>query len=420
MLEERIEAFRAGRRELERAVLSLATSIDGRRFSFQASAARPPAAGRRLRRARGRRPAAARPGPQSRARRPRGRPAADGDDASHDPARARGDGRDPRRRGPAVPRRARCARPPPRRCAAWLERTAKPRARLRDRRARARGRASRTSSTPAASTATRSCAASRARARRTRSASSSSSCCRDHLRIVILDPNSDFVRLGDACGRTPTPRGGALPRGGGGRRGPRRPRAATSGCGCVRRARHRRPGGAAAARSGRRPRGVRRAGGTAGRGAAAVARRADDGRPARGAPAGAARCATSASRGSASGRGEQPGSVLEALGPIGGRAAWSWTSARCPRARSRRSWPRRSSRRLWHGRERREPVLIVIDEAHNVCPAEPEDPLTALATEARRADRGRGAQVRALHAGRPRSARRRSTRTSSRSATTWC
>ena len=27
------------------------------------------------------------------------------------------------------------------------------------------------------------------------------------------------------------------------------------------------------------------------------------------------------------------------------------------------------------------PVLIVIDEAHNVCPADPEDPLTALATE---------------------------------------
>jgi DNA helicase HerA-like ATPase len=36
---------------------------------------------------------------------------------------------------------------------------------------------------------------------------------------------------------------------------------------------------------------------------------------------------------------------------------------------------------LWRRRERREPVLIVIDEAHNVCPAEPEDPLTALATE---------------------------------------
>jgi DNA helicase HerA-like ATPase len=37
--------------------------------------------------------------------------------------------------------------------------------------------------------------------------------------------------------------------------------------------------------------------------------------------------------------------------------------------------------RLWERREEREPVLIVIDEAHNVCPARPEDPLTALATD---------------------------------------
>jgi hypothetical protein len=36
---------------------------------------------------------------------------------------------------------------------------------------------------------------------------------------------------------------------------------------------------------------------------------------------------------------------------------------------------------LWRRRAVREPVLIVIDEAHNVCPARPEDPLTALATE---------------------------------------
>jgi hypothetical protein len=36
---------------------------------------------------------------------------------------------------------------------------------------------------------------------------------------------------------------------------------------------------------------------------------------------------------------------------------------------------------LWRDRARREPVLIVIDEAHNVCPAAPEDPLTARATE---------------------------------------
>jgi hypothetical protein len=37
--------------------------------------------------------------------------------------------------------------------------------------------------------------------------------------------------------------------------------------------------------------------------------------------------------------------------------------------------------RLWRERERREPVAIVINEAQNVCPAEPADPLTALATE---------------------------------------
>jgi DNA helicase HerA-like ATPase len=36
---------------------------------------------------------------------------------------------------------------------------------------------------------------------------------------------------------------------------------------------------------------------------------------------------------------------------------------------------------LWRRREERRPVLIVIDEAHNVCPAHPEDELTALATE---------------------------------------
>jgi DNA helicase HerA-like ATPase len=36
---------------------------------------------------------------------------------------------------------------------------------------------------------------------------------------------------------------------------------------------------------------------------------------------------------------------------------------------------------LWRWRERREPVLVVIDEAHNVCPARPDDELVALATE---------------------------------------
>jgi DNA helicase HerA-like ATPase len=36
---------------------------------------------------------------------------------------------------------------------------------------------------------------------------------------------------------------------------------------------------------------------------------------------------------------------------------------------------------LWRRRDERRPVLIVVDEAHNVCPARPEDPLTAMATE---------------------------------------
>ncbi len=36
---------------------------------------------------------------------------------------------------------------------------------------------------------------------------------------------------------------------------------------------------------------------------------------------------------------------------------------------------------LWRRRGSREPTLIVIDEAHNVCPREPDDPVTALATE---------------------------------------
>jgi uncharacterized protein len=37
--------------------------------------------------------------------------------------------------------------------------------------------------------------------------------------------------------------------------------------------------------------------------------------------------------------------------------------------------------RLWRRRAKREPIAIVIDEAHNICPADPGDPITALATE---------------------------------------
>jgi hypothetical protein len=35
---------------------------------------------------------------------------------------------------------------------------------------------------------------------------------------------------------------------------------------------------------------------------------------------------------------------------------------------------------LWRNRSRREPCLIIIDEAHNVCPRQPADAVTALAT----------------------------------------
>ena len=37
--------------------------------------------------------------------------------------------------------------------------------------------------------------------------------------------------------------------------------------------------------------------------------------------------------------------------------------------------------RLWRRRTARQPVAIVIDEAHTVCPAQPEGPIAALATE---------------------------------------
>jgi len=35
---------------------------------------------------------------------------------------------------------------------------------------------------------------------------------------------------------------------------------------------------------------------------------------------------------------------------------------------------------LWRNRARRDPCLVVIDEAHNVCPSKPADPVTELAT----------------------------------------
>jgi uncharacterized protein len=47
-------------------------------------------------------------------------------------------------------------------------------------------------------------------------------------------------------------------------------------------------------------------------------------------------------------------------------------------------------RHFWRQRESRQPVLLVVDEAHNVCPAEPMDSIQAAATELMVAIAGEG------------------------------
>lgn len=47
-------------------------------------------------------------------------------------------------------------------------------------------------------------------------------------------------------------------------------------------------------------------------------------------------------------------------------------------------------RHFWNEREQRKPVLLVIDEAHNVCPRDPVDPVQAAATELAIAIAGEG------------------------------
>ena len=78
---------------------------------------------------------------------------------------------------------------------------------------------------------------------------------------------------------------------------------------------------------------------------------------------------------------DQPGSVLEALGP-GGPRCLVVDLGSLPSREEQALVAAAVLRRLWDDRHRREPMLIVIDEAHNVCPARAEDPLTALAADA--------------------------------------
>ncbi len=74
---------------------------------------------------------------------------------------------------------------------------------------------------------------------------------------------------------------------------------------------------------------------------------------------------------------------------------------------------------LWRRRQERNPILIVIDEAHNVCPAEPSDQLAAIAAEhaVRIAAEGRKFGLYLLVSTQR---RKRSPRTCSRRPTTSC
>ena len=65
----------------------------------------------------------------------------------------------------------------------------------------------------------------------------------------------------------------------------------------------------------------------------------------------------------------------------GRRGVSSSTSGRCRRSRRRRSYPRRCWRLSGVIARTVQPTLVVVDEAHNVCPSEPGDPITAIATE---------------------------------------
>ncbi len=78
--------------------------------------------------------------------------------------------------------------------------------------------------------------------------------------------------------------------------------------------------------------------------------------------------------------GEQPGSIVEDLENSDKRClVVDLGSLETPEEQSVVAEAVLST--LWHRRARREPVLVVIDEAHNVCPAVPKDAVTALAAE---------------------------------------
>jgi uncharacterized protein len=78
-------------------------------------------------------------------------------------------------------------------------------------------------------------------------------------------------------------------------------------------------------------------------------------------------------------RGE-PGTVLDALGDDGPRCLVVDLGS-LPTREEQSVTAAAVLERLWSRRARRLPMLVVIDEAHNVCPGRPEDALTALAAD---------------------------------------
>ena len=78
-------------------------------------------------------------------------------------------------------------------------------------------------------------------------------------------------------------------------------------------------------------------------------------------------------------RGE-PGSVLDALADDGPRCLVVDLGS-LPSREEQAIAASAVLERLWSLRARRVPILVVIDEAHNVCPGRAEDPLTAIAAD---------------------------------------
>ena len=77
---------------------------------------------------------------------------------------------------------------------------------------------------------------------------------------------------------------------------------------------------------------------------------------------------------------EQPGSVLDAVHDQGARCVVIDLGS-LPTREEQSLVAATVLGDLWRRRQERRPVLVVIDEAHNVCPAEPPDQLVAVAAE---------------------------------------